>query len=234
MKLAVWSGPRNLSTAMMRSFLGRDDCRAWDEPFYAAYLARTGVAHPMREHVLSAGITNGDEVAARLEGHSPAALWYLKHMVAHMIEDMPLGHMRDCTNIFLIREPARVIASFLAKRQTPEPWELGFSRLGELFDWEADRLGTAPVVVETGRVRADPEGQLRNLCTAVGIDFQPAMLSWPAGHHPDYGIWADHWYGSVLNSTDFAPPDRAELPEVPAHLLDPAQPIYDRLLQHAL
>ena len=234
MKLAVWSGPRNLSTAMMRSFLARDDCRAWDEPFYAAYLARTGVAHPMRAQILNEGEVDAGQVDQAIKGAAPAPVWYLKHMVAHMGGDIPLDHMAACTNIFLIREPARVIASFLAKREHPEPWELGFEMLGKLFDLEANRLRHAPIVVETGRVRADPAGQLTALCDAVGLTFQPAMLEWQAGSHPDYGVWAAHWYGAVLNSTRFAPSDQTSAPEVPAELMEAAQPIYDRLLKHAL
>jgi hypothetical protein len=237
-RIAMWSGPRNLSTAMMYSFAARGDCAAWDEPFYAAYLAATGLDHPMTAEILAAGETDPARVAARCAGEAPGGMpyFYQKHMTHHMIAGFPLEFMDACTNVFLIRHPARVIASYLAKRENPTLEDLGFTQQAALFDRVADRTGSAPVVVDSADIRADPRAVLGRLCAAIGMPFTDAMLHWPAGPKPFDGAFAPHWYGAVHRSTGF---DAAEGPVPPTGpdqqwLLDAALPIYDRLRAHAL
>jgi hypothetical protein len=232
-RIAMWSGPRNLSTALMYAFAARGDCACWDEPFYAAYLAATGLPHPMAAAVIAAGDTDAARVAAACAGPAPGGLplFYQKHMTVHMVAGFPLGFMSACVNVFLIRHPARVIASYAAKRENPTIDDLGFARQAALFDREAERLGRAPPVIDSADIRADPAAALARLCGAIGIPYTDRMLHWPAGPKPFDGAWAPHWYPAVHRSTGF---DAAEgqLPAVdPAHrpLLDAALPVYDRL-----
>ena len=232
MRIAMWSGPRNLSTAMMYAFGNRGDCAVVDEPYYAAYLAMTGLDHPMRAEVLDSQPQDPEKVAAALLGPVPAAkpFYYQKHMTQHMIDGVPRDWMREVTNVFLIRHPARVIASYGAKRENPTLEDIGFRQQAELFDLVAS-WGQKPVVIDSHDIREDPAGKLEQLCDAIGVPFSPKMLSWPQGGHKDDGVWAAHWYGAVWQSTGFAGPE-GPLPEVPEHLqsvLEDALPSYERL-----
>ncbi|WP_122074468.1 HAD family hydrolase [Pseudophaeobacter sp. EL27] len=232
MRIAMWSGPRNLSTAMMYAFGNRGDCAVVDEPFYAAYLALTDLQHPMREEILESQSQNADEVAASLVGPVPAAkpYFYQKHMTQHMIDAVPRDWMREVTNLFLIRHPARVIASYAAKRENPTLDDIGFRQQAELFDL-CRSWGQRPVVVDSHDIRENPEAKLEQLCEAIDLPSSPKMLSWPRGGHPEDGVWAPVWYGAVWNSTGFAGPEGA-LPEVPDALrsvLEAAMPYYEEM-----
>lgn len=211
MNIAMWSGPRNLSTAMMYSFAARGDCAVADEPFYAAYLVATGLDHPMRDAVLAAQPTDPAAVAAQCAGPPPQGRphVYQKHMVHHILPGFPRGWMRACRHAFLIRHPARVIASYAVKRERPTLEDLGFPQQTAMFEAVCDATGSAPPVVDSADIRADPAVALSALCAALGIPFVPAMLSWPAGPKPFDGVWAPHWYGAVHRSTGF---DAAEGP----------------------
>jgi hypothetical protein len=238
MNIAMWSGPRNLSTAMMYAFAARGDCAVWDEPFYAAYLAATGIDHPMRDAIIAAHEAAPPRVAATCAA-APAtgeALFYQKHMTLHMIPAFDRGFMRDCTNVFLIRHPARVVASYAKKREGPTLADIGFVQQADLFDQVAGWLGRAPLVIDSADIRADPPGALGRLCGALGIPFTDRMLHWPAGPKPFDGVWAPHWYGAVHGSTGFEDPE-GPLPDLPpdyARLADQALPHYERLRAFAL
>ncbi|MEO1092820.1 MAG: HAD family hydrolase [Pseudomonadota bacterium] len=237
LRIAMWSGPRNLSTAMMRSFENRADCTVWDEPFYAAYLTATGIDHPLRAEVLAAGISDPALVAAECLGPPPAdvALYYQKHMTHHMVDGFPLDWLGACTNAFLIREPEAVIGSYQAKREAVTLDDLGFARQRELFEHVADRQGAAPPVIDADDVRRAPEATLRLLCTAIGISFDPAMLAWPPGPRASDGVWAPHWYDAVSRSTGFTPPEREPaLSEQLRQLAADARADYDVLAAFAL
>ena len=228
----MWSGPRNLSTAMMYAFGARADCAVSDEPFYAAYLAATGLDHPMRDAILASQPNDPEEVARHLSGPVPGARahWYQKHMTHHMLPGVPRGWMADVVNVFLIRHPARVVASYAKKREAPVLADLGFIQQAELFD-HVRALGQTPVVIDSADVRADPERALSGLCAAIGLAWDRAMLSWPAGGHPDDGVWAPHWYGAVHRSTGFDGPEE-DLPRLEgdyARLAEAALPYYERL-----
>lgn len=197
MRIAMWSGPRNLSTAMMYSFGNRADFAVMDEPFYAAYLAATGVNHPMRAEILAAQDTDPAKVAA-LCAQPGRPHMYMKHMPHHMLDGFPMEWAKACVNIHLIRHPARVIASYAAKREAPSFADIGFGQQTALYD----QIGG--LVIDSADIRADPEGMLRKLCKAIDLPFDPAMLSWPAGARPEDGVWASHWYGAVHKSTGFA------------------------------
>jgi hypothetical protein len=224
MRIAMWSGPRNLSTAMMYSFGARADCEALDEPFYAAYLKATGLEHPMRDEVLAAQEQDPQKVPDRFVQDGTRHL-YMKHMAQHMIDGFPLEWAEDCVNIHLIRHPARVIASYNAKREAPTLADVGFAQQVTLFE----RLGG--LIIDSADIRANPEAMLRKLCAAIDLPFDPAMLCWTAGPRAEDGVWAPHWYGSIHKTTGFAGPE-GPLPEVDAlnsEVLDAAMPYYERL-----
>lgn len=232
MKIAMWSGPRNLSTAMMYAFGNRSDCAVVDEPFYAAYLDKTGLEHPMRPEILDSQPRDAEVVAASLIGSNPGEkpYFYQKHMTHHMIPGVPRDWMKEVRNVFLIRHPARVIASYGVKRENPALDDIGFWQQAQLFD-EVRAWGGDPVVVDSHDIRDDPAGVLERLCDAIGLPFSPQMLSWPKGGHKDDGVWASHWYGAVWNSTGFAGAE-GPLPEVPEHLqpvLEEALPFYEKM-----
>ncbi|MCF6233061.1 MAG: HAD family hydrolase [Rhodobacteraceae bacterium] len=227
MRIAMWSGPRNLSTAMMYSFAARGDCAIWDEPFYASYLNMTGLAHPMADLIISSHESDAERVAARCLGSDKAKKphFYMKHMAHHMISGVPLGWANDCINVFLIRHPARVITSYAAKRENPTLEDIGFAQQQALFG----QLGG--VVIDSHDIRANPSAMLQLLCTEIGLEWTPDMLHWPAGGHADDGVWGAHWYGAVHQSTGFAGAENP-LPELTgdyAKLEQLALPYYESL-----
>ena len=222
MKVAMWSGPRNLSTAMMYAFGARPDFTVMDEPFYAPYLAVSGADHPMRPEILAAHETDQARVAEACRQQGAPHL-YMKHMPHHMLERFPLDWAGDCVNIHLIRHPARVIASYAAKREAPTLEDIGFVRQTEIFE----KLGG--VVIDSTDIRARPDAMLRALCHAIDLPFDPAMLQWPAGPRPEDGIWAKHWYGAVHKSTGIEGAE-GPLPDVPNAL----QPLLEAALPHYL
>ncbi|MBR9650437.1 HAD family hydrolase [Thalassovita aquimarina] len=232
MRIAMWSGPRNLSTAMMYSFAARGDCAVVDEPFYAAYLRLTGLNHPMRAEIMASQPQDPAKVAKALLGPVPGDKphFYQKHMTQHMIPGIPRDWMAEVANVFLIRHPARVIASFGAKWDGIGLDDIGFVQQTALYD-HARALGQKPVVIDSGDIRRDPEAMLTRLCAAIGLDFIPSMLHWPRGGHPDDGVWAAHWYGAVHGSTGFDPAE-GDLPVLEgkaAEILEQALPHYEQL-----
>ncbi len=214
-RIAMWSGPRNISTAMMRSFGSRSDCAVSDEPFYGAFLKDSGEPHPMAAETIADMDCNWDSVLAAQSGDVPgnAPIWYQKHMPHHMVGRVDIGDMPNHTHAFLIRAPQRVVASYRNKNELREPEMLGFAQVRSYFEREADRTGKAPPVVDSDAILANPAGVLEALCAALGIDWDPAMLAWEAGPHPQDGIWGAHWYDKVNASTGFGQP-RGDLPEL--------------------
>ncbi len=239
-RIAMWSGPRNISTAMMRAFENRPDAAVADEPFYAAYLAASGLDHPMRGEVLASQPTDWRRVVDGICGPAPggAAIWYQKHMAHHMLESFGRDWMAGFRNAFLIRDPASVLASYAVRRGDVALADIGFVQQRELFEREADRLGRAPPVVSGPDVLADPEGVLRRLCAALEVPFRGEMLCWPSGRRATDGVWAPAWYDAVERSTGFAPPPPPRpaipLPDDLRRVADQAQPHYEALAAYRL
>ncbi len=230
-RIAMWSGPRNLSTTLMRSFGARADTTIVDEPFYAAFLKATGLNHPMTDEILAAHEADPARVIAAMTGDVPdgKAIFYQKHMIHHMVDAIPMDWLgRIERHVLLVRHPARVIASYQRKMETLSLEALGIPQQMHL----SQRLGPVPVI-DADRVLADPEGVLTRLCAALGIAFDPAMLHWPAGPRAEDGAWAPHWYDSVWASTGFgAPPGPLPvLSGIAARHEKEALAIYERLLQ---
>ena len=237
-RIAMWSGPRNISTALLRSWGSRSDTCVTDEPLYAHYLAATGIDHPMREEIIASYEADWREVVARLTGPVPGGkpIWYQKHMTHHMIPEVGRDWLSAVTNCFLIREPGAVILSYSRVRPDPTPEDLGFPQQAELFDLVRERTGRLPPVIDSLDVLENPERVLRLLCEAVGVPFDPAMLAWEPGPRPTDGIWARHWYANVERSTGFGPPRprTADVPERFADLHALCRAHYERLHRHRL
>jgi hypothetical protein len=234
LRIAMWSGPRNISTAMMRSFENRPDTAVADEPFYAAYLRATGLDHPMREAVLRSQPTDWRRVAESLIGPPPAGatVFYQKHMTHHMLPSFGTDWLACCVNVFLIRDPSRVVASYAARRADVDLADLGVARQRALFEGEAQRLGRAPLVIDAADVLAAPSALLQALCSRLGLGFDPAMVSWPAGVRSSDGVWAPAWYGEVERSTGFLPDPGTPPPALPPRLsalAEAARPDYEHL-----
>lgn len=235
--IAMWSGPRNLSTAMMRSFENRTDTEVWDEPFYPAYLKDTGLPHPMAAEVMAAGDTDWESIVKTcLQPPSAAPVFYQKHMTHHMLPAYQRDWISGLSNAFLIRDPARVVASYGHKHGDISLADIGFTEQAALFDLVCDLTGKAPPVLDAADIRRSPETALRSLCTALGLEFSENMLSWPAGSRASDGVWSSHWYDSVTKSTGFAAPEQAEpeVPDIHKPIVDAAMPIYAHMKQFAL
>jgi hypothetical protein len=239
--IAMWSGPRNLSTAMMYSFASRTDCHVVDEPFYAAYLSTTGIKHAMYKEIINDGVVDPKKVIERcinseFNGQQEHSIFYQKHMTKHMIPSIDRSWIGQVCNVFLIREPAKVIASYHAKDQDPGLSDIGVVEQCEIFDRVCQKIGKAPTVIDSWDILNDPKKMLSALCKAINIDFQENMLSWPTGPRSFDGIWAPHWYKSVWQSNGFSTPSQKK-PKVPDHLLDlldTANSYYDQLKGFAL
>jgi Sulfotransferase domain len=236
-RIAMWSGPRNISTTMMRSFGARGDCAVSDEPFYGAFLKASHADHPMREEIVADMDCDWASVAAAMRGDAPGGkrVWYQKHMPHHMIGPVSIRDFPCHAHAFLIREPERVIASYGVKRGEACFDDLGYDGLLDYFEW-ARGAGLDPVVVDTTSFLGDPAGKLPVLCVRLGIAWNPAMLSWEPGIHPDDGIWAAHWYDRVASSTTFGPPPGAtpELDGAAAELAAQCRPYYEAMREHAI
>ena len=232
-RVAMWSGPRNISTAMMRAFGSRPDCAVSDEPLYAHYLKVTGVTHPGRDAVLAAHESDWRKVADQLTGPVPGgrAIWYQKHMAHHLLPMVGRGWLDALTHAFLIREPDEMVASLLKTFPGAGLADTGLPQQCEIFDRVANRLGRVPPVVLASDVLKDPRSQLEALCEALGIAFLPAMLAWPAGPRDTDGTWAPHWYAAVEASTGFEPYRRRQvvLAAAQERLVDECRPWYEKL-----
>lgn len=238
LRIAMWSGPRNMSTTMMRSFGARSDCICVDEPFYAAYLKLTGLQHPMSEEIFESQSSVPDQVIASLTGPiEPASnVFYQKHMTHHMVAEIPRAWMAACRNVFLIRHPARVIASYARKMETISLEAIGFPQQLSLFERAKALEGCAPLVIDSTDILRAPEAKMQALCSALDLDWQSEMLAWSAGPKPEDGAWAPHWYDAVWKSTGFGSAP-TELPQVSLDhraIYADALVIYESLAAHRL
>ena len=239
-RLAMWSGPRNISTALMRSWGSRADTAVVDEPLYAYYLKETSLPHPGREAILQSQPTDWKTVVGQLSGTIPAgkAIFYQKHMAHHLLPDVSREWLMEASfrHAFLIREPRAMLASLAKVIPEPRLEDTGLPQQVELFERFHNQSGTPPPVIDSRDVLANPEGMLRALCAALGVLFDPAMLAWEAGPRATDGVWAEHWYANVEKSTGFGLP-RTEQSDLPQHLepvLKECKTFYEQLYPHSL
>ena len=238
MRIAMWSGPRNISTAMMRAWENRGDTAVWDEPFYAYYLDSTGIEHPVDSEVIAAGETDWRRVVERLLGEVPGGrpVFFHKHMTHHLLPEIERGWMDAVVNCFLIRDPREVLASYARMRSTVTVEDVGVPQQAEIFDYVQARSADTPAVLDARDVLENPRGVLSALCDRIGIEFTDRMLTWPPGPRESDGVWAKHWYHSVHRSSGFQPYVAKTAP-LPGHLEPLArecEPHYRRLWEQRL
>ena len=237
-RIAMWSGPRNISTAMMRSWDARADTVVCDEPLYAHYLRETGREHPGAAEIIAHHEPDADRVVTFLTGPSPdgCAIFYQKHMAHHLLPTVDRSFLDRLINVFLVRDPDAMLVSLARVLPDPTPEETGLPQQVELVRQLRSDSDVSPIVIVANDVLTDPEAMLRSLCAAIDVPFDPAMLSWSPGPRPTDGIWARHWYASVEASTQFGPP-RPPVDGPPSHLREVAavcRACYDELITHRL
>lgn len=235
LRLAMWSGPRNISTAMMRAWESRSDTVVCDEPLYAHYLRATGRKHPGAAEIIAAHESDWRRVVEFLTGEIPngKAIFYQKHMTHHLLPEIDRGWLARVTNCFLIRDPREMLTSYLNIEQLPEPKleDVGLPQQLEIFELVRQQTGATPPVLDSRDVLTNPRRMLGLLCEAVGVPFDEAMLAWRPGPRATDGVWAKYWYKSVEASTGFAPyqPKQEEVPPHLQGLLEECLAIYERL-----
>lgn len=235
LRLNLWSGPRNVSTALMYSFAQRADTRVIDEPLYAHYLRVSGAPHPEPEKVLAAQQTDGEKVVREvILGPCDRPVLFCKQMAHHLVE-IDRGFLTDTVNVLLIRDPAEVLRSLRHQLAEPTLRDTGLAVQAELFD-QLTEMGQDPPVLDSRQLLLDPRGVLTQLCRRVGLAFDEAMLSWPPGARPEDGVWAPHWYRNVHRSTGFAPyqPKSGDFPPELEPVLEECRPYYRHLDRRAL
>ncbi len=235
-RINMWSGPRNVSTAMMYSWRQRSDTAVWDEPMYGHYLARTGIDHPGRETILEAVLTDREEILeAMLRRPTPRPVWFFKNM-AHHLAGFDLDVVDQLDNFLLTRDPREMLPSLAAGLgRAPVMADTGFDIQVAIVD-RLETGGIDPIVVDSRELLTDPRSVLSQLCVRLGLPFEEAMLSWPPGPKPEDGVWAPDWYGRLHETTGFLPyrPKTAPFPEELEPIYAECRPHYDRLYELAV
>lgn len=234
--LCLWSGPRNVSTALMYSFAQLDGIRVIDEPLYGHYLRVTGADHPGRDDIVAAMNCDGDAVVREMldeQRARPSPRLFCKHMAHHLV-DIDLSFLANTRNLFLIRDPREMLPSLTIQvphaRLTDTSLEQQWLMYSDMLD-----AGEQAVIIDSKEILLDPAGILSQACESIGVDYSNSMLNWPAGPREEDGVWAPHWYHAVHKSTGFQPYTPKEgFPDHLRSLLDECQPYYDRLYEHAL
>ena len=236
-RIAMWSGPRNLSTALMRSFASRNDCSVVDEPFYAAYLKATGLNHPMKDLILRSYNSDPEDVIEHCTQSEVATkIQFQKHMTHHMLAMFDRSFVHLLSNAFLIRSPEKVVKSFGKKIVDFSLTDLGYIQQSELFDMICDQTGRTPPVIDADDLCANPKTVLSTLCSKLEIRYSDQMLSWDSGPHSYDGVWGSYWYRSVNNSSKFKPLKPQLEPVSPLHktIIDKAYPFFERLNEYKI
>jgi len=238
LRIAMWSGPRNISTALMRSFGSRDDTFVCDEPLYAHYLRETGLQHPVADEIIARHESDWRKVVEWLTGPVPEGkpVFYQKHMAHHLLPGIERGWLSALRHVFLIREPAEMLTSLVRITPSPRLEDTGLPQQVELFEAEARRTGKRPPVVDSRDLLEDPAGVLTALCQKLGLEYQPAMLSWQPGPRATDGCWGPMWYGNTLASTGFTPyqPKDEPVPDALADVYARCCELYDTLHHHRI
>lgn len=237
-RIAMWSGPRNISTAMMRSWGNRPDTLVCDEPFYAFYLQKTGIQHPGADEVIRHHENDWRKVVDWLTGPVPQgkSIFYQKQMTHHLLPEIDRSWLTKVDNAFLIREPREVITSFVRIAGTPRLEDTGYPQQLEIFEYVRQQTGRTPPVIDSRDVLENPSGVLKRLCESLDLSFTEAMLSWPPGPRETDGIWAKHWYDAVLKTTTFQPyrPKNEPVPDELQEVLAEAEAIYEQMARYRI
>lgn len=235
-RICLWSGPRNVSTALMYSFAQRDDTKVFDEPLYAHYLSQTDAKayHPMAKEVLGNMENDGDRVIEMMRANTEKPILFFKQMTHHL-ENISWNFLSEMTNVILTRDPVEMLPSYAKEIENPTMKDVGYSKHIKLLEYLEDN-NLPVIVIDSKSILMNPDSQLRSLCGALNIPFDKSMLSWEPGSISEDGVWAKHWYGNVHKSTGFTlySPKMAPFPERLKPLLEECQPLYDRLQKLSL
>ncbi len=236
-RINLWSGPRNISTALMYSFAQRKDTRVTDEPLYAHYLTHTDAHnyHPGAAEIIGAQNNDGAQVVRDvLLGPCDKPVALFKQMTHHLVE-LDWIFMRGMANIILTRDPRDMLPSYLQQVSTPRLRDVGYQQHIELLRYLRD-LGQDPPILDARQTLLNPRGVVETLCARIGLAFDECMLQWDPGARCEDGVWAPHWYENVHRSTGFQPyqAKEAAFPDALEPLLAECQPYYDQLLQLAI
>ena len=236
-RIAMWSGPRNISTAMMRSWENRSDCEVVDEPFYAYYLKQTQSPHPFFDEVISSQSTEYSVVAAQLsQAKCDSEIQYQKHMTHHMFQGIDLDWTKELRHCFLIRDPREVVNSYTNSRGVCNVEDIGIIRQAELYEQISQISAQTIPVIDSARILDSPATLIPKICEALSVPYSKKMLTWPSGPRKSDGVWANHWYHSVEKSTGFALPKKSlfELSEEQNQVVEKVMPFYRKLQKMAL
>ena len=230
----MWSGPRNISTALMRSFENRSDTKVYDEPFYSYYLKNTNLDHPMKDEIINTYPFDENEVINLItKNDNNYKIFYQKHMTHHILDETRLDWINKGKNCFLIRDPAKVIASYLKKNTLKSIQDVGFKKLYEIFKLLNSK---EPIVINSDYLLASPEKYLKILCQKLNLDFDQNMLNWPKGYRDTDGIWSKVWYQDVISSTTFNTKNSKEyiVPKTYENIYKECLDIYEEINKYAI
>lgn len=232
----MWSGPRNISTAMMRSWENRPDTRVIDEPFYAHFLSHTGLEHPMRDEIIQHGETDWRAVVDHIKHAPDTGIFYQKHITTHWLEHYSTNWLEQLSHVFLIRDPEPVVASYWVKRNVLTASDLGYAQQAALFHLLQQGSAEKPIVIDSKKFLTNPSEQLQLVCKALAIPFYESMLHWPAGSRSSDGVWEAHWYDAVKQSSGFGPPrdSKPELGGEQQRVADSCKPYYEAMRVFAI
>ena len=237
-RIAMWSGPRNISTAMMRSFDSRGDTFVSDEPMYGNFLSISKLDHPLKKEIMASMVTDRPRLHKYLSSFKPDRyrIWYQKQMAHHILIDDDLDWIKDLENIFLIRDPKKVILSYVKKYNLDDESLIGFIQIKRIFDYVIKNISSSPIVIDADDILKDPLQILSRLCEIIDIPFTERMLSWEKGYRETDGIWASHWYDNVINSTEFNSYHKIEssLPTSSLDIYAKSLKIYKHLYQYRI
>ena len=236
--IAMWSGPRNLSTALMRSFENRSDCFVSDEPFYPFFLHKTGYEHPLREVIIESGQIDYNEIVEYIIGPIPCSkkIWYQKHMAHHIFPELDMNWTKKIRNCLLIRHPSDVILSYLKKNEIKSIEQLGYPQQVDIYELLSQESESPPIIVDAKDLLQNPKKMLIEMCKNLKIEFDIKMLSWPSGARETDGVWGKHWYKQVKASTGFMPfvEIKKNIPSRYNALHDKCMKCYDFLYQNRI
>ncbi len=234
----MWSGPRNISTAMMRAWENRTDTQVIDEPLYGQYLHHTQIEHPGAQEVIAAQGSSWQEGVKRcfVPLQKGQSIHYQKHMTMHLLEHIDRSWVAELTNCFLIRHPAEVVASYSVVREAPTLYDIGFVQQAALYDYVRNLPNQPCLVIDSAEFLSQPKVILPKICSALDIEFDENMLSWPTGSRDTDGVWSPYWYDSVNQSTSFAPykPKELDLDQAAQNIVEQALPYYERLYSNII
>lgn len=236
-RICLWSGPRNISTALMYSFAQRVDTRVFDEPLYAYYLANTKAKayHPGAEEILKSQDNKAENVVKMMLQDFEEPILFFKQMTHHILEDLDLDFLEKMENVILTRDPLEMIPSFAKVIEQPTIRDIGYAMQVDLVN-HLLKKGVQPIVLDSKSVLQNPEKILKTLCDKIGIPFDKNMLNWEKGARPEDGVWAKYWYANVHNSTSFSKytPKSEPFPKYLKTLLEECQPYYNTLLNYSI